>query len=71
MRGSGSVRKGLGSSSRGLRGSKTVGKRLNVPSISRVLKGKRGGKYGKGCHNSILGYSLKFIFFQNKNKKIK
>jgi hypothetical protein len=23
------------------------------------------------CHNSILGYSLKFIFFKNKNKKNK
>jgi len=22
------------------------------------------------CHNLILGYSPKFIFFQNKNKKI-
>jgi hypothetical protein len=21
-----------------------------------------------GCHNSILGYSPKFTFFQNKNK---
>jgi len=21
------------------------------------------------CHNPILGYSSKFIFFQNKNKK--
>jgi hypothetical protein len=71
VRGSGSVRKGLGSSGRGLRGSRTVGRRLNVLGISRVLKGKRGGKYGKGCHNPILGYSPKFIFFQNKNKKIK
>jgi hypothetical protein len=23
------------------------------------------------CHNSILGYSLKFTFFQNKNQKNK
>jgi hypothetical protein len=63
VRGSGSVRKGLGSSGKGLRGSNTVGRRLNVPGISRVLKGKRGGKYGKGPHNPILGYSPTFIFF--------
>jgi hypothetical protein len=29
------------------------------------------GMFDTRCHNPILGYSPKFIFFQNKNQKNK